>query len=58
MSERECLSEQQIRQAFREYKNGKSIDEVAEKYYVSSRTLQRMFQRRKFRKKKSGAKCR
>lgn len=55
---RECLTEQQVRQAFREYKNGKSIDEVADKYFVSTRTLQRMFQRRKLHKSSRGSKCR
>lgn len=47
---REVLTEEDIQQAFREYCEGVSIYDVAKKYYVCTRTLERMFSRRKLRK--------
>ena len=47
---REVLTEQDIQQAFKEYCEGASIHDVAQKYYVCTRTLERMFSRRKLRK--------
>lgn len=47
---RESLTESQIRQAFALYKSGVKIDDIADRYYVSTRTLERMFARRRLRK--------
>ena len=47
---REVLTELEIRQAFTLYKSGVKIEDIAARYYVSTRTLERMFSRRKLRK--------
>lgn len=55
---RECLSEEQIREAFKRWCDGGNICDIAAEYYVCTRTLQRMFNRRKLYKQNSGSKCR
>ena len=47
---REVLADSEIRQAFVLYKSGTKIEDIAARYYVSTRTLERMFARRKLRK--------
>ena len=49
---REVLTESQIRQAFVLYKSGAKIEDIADRYFVSTRTLARMFSRRKLRKQR------
>lgn len=47
---REVLTEEQIREAFELFCSGEKIQDVADKYYICTRTLERMFSRRKLRK--------
>ena len=47
---REVLADSEIRQAFTLYKSCVKIEDIAAHYYVSTRTLERMFARRKLRK--------
>lgn len=55
---RECLSEQQIADAFRRWCAGEDICDIAEQLYVCTRTLERMFSRRGMRKPRNSKKCR
>ena len=54
---RECLTEEQIREAFNRWCCGDNICDIAEEYYVCTRTLMRMFKRRGLRKITPGSKC-
>lgn len=54
---REALSEEKIKVAFEDYKNGDDLNEVADRNGVSARSLQRYFSRRKLKKKRP-RKCR
>lgn len=47
---RECLSEQQIADAFRRWCDGEDVCDIADELYVCTRTLFRMFKRRGMRK--------
>ena len=53
---REVLTDAEIRRAFELYRSGVKIEDIAARYYVSTRTLERMFARRKLRKS-VGDKC-
>lgn len=55
---RESLSEEQIQEAFRRYCSGENICDIADGYFVCTRTLERMFKRRKLYKSKSSKKRR
>lgn len=50
---RECLSDKQIREAFRLWCSGVKILDIADKYYVCEQTLYRAFKRRKLHKPRS-----
>ena len=51
------MTEEQIREAFNRWCGGDNICDIAEEYYVCTRTLMRMFKRRGLRKVIPGAKC-
>lgn len=55
---RECLSEQQIADAFRRWCAGENICDIADGLFVCTRTLERMFSRRGMRKPRNSKKCR
>lgn len=50
---RESLTEEQIKAAFEAYRKGKSIEKIAEQYFVCDRTLRRLFHKRRLYKRKS-----
>ena len=50
MSDKECLTDEQIRAAYERWCNGERLCDIAASMYVCEQTLFRAFKRRKLRK--------
>ena len=50
MSDKECLTDEQIRAAYERWRSGERLCDIAASMYVCEQTLFRSFKRRKLRK--------